>query len=465
MTTSPVAELCRITVFGPDKRVDLAVPVAISIAGLLPVLLRHTSEPATRNQVGATWVLQRLGGDPMQPTDTPESLDWHEGEQLYLRRTEAAFPQLYFDDVADGMASTVTGLPSRWKAEYNRWLFLGVAVALLGLVARVLLDPNVQQVSVALSILVSVALLGGAVAVARLELDPAMILLLGLGGAAFAALAAALGDGGLVAVQHFDSEPMFAAGSGAMAAAAVLILARVAVAPTIPFVPFGVVLLVGGMVALAEFLGLGAEMTQLEIAGTLSAAMLLVLVFSPRAVIRVAGLHVPQLPRTAEEMQQDIQPAPAPDLARRTIFADQCLAVVTVTTAAVLAVAAPILVGGGPYATALEVALLVTALVRAGSFQGIGQRIALTAAGGWGVAVVVLSLVARTTPTEQVFLLVVLGGGFVALLGAMARPVDRRMLPIWGHLANWLELFSAAATLPLVLELFGVYEWARGLMS
>ena len=42
MTTALTGELCRITVHGPERKVDLAVPSGTPVATLLPVLLRHT---------------------------------------------------------------------------------------------------------------------------------------------------------------------------------------------------------------------------------------------------------------------------------------------------------------------------------------------------------------------------------------------------------------------------------------
>ena len=54
MTTD---ELCRITVLGPDRRVDLAVPATTSVAMLLPVLVRHTAGQQEATLAGSSWVL------------------------------------------------------------------------------------------------------------------------------------------------------------------------------------------------------------------------------------------------------------------------------------------------------------------------------------------------------------------------------------------------------------------------
>jgi len=55
------ADLCRITVHGPDGRADLAIPAAATFGLLLPVLARHVNRGQDE---GKDWVLQRLGEPP-----------------------------------------------------------------------------------------------------------------------------------------------------------------------------------------------------------------------------------------------------------------------------------------------------------------------------------------------------------------------------------------------------------------
>lgn len=465
MPTIPAGNLCRITVFGPDKRVDLAVPVSLPVSNLMPLLLKHTSTPSTRNEPGASWVLQRLGQAPMQPSDTPESLDWNEGEQLYLRSTENSFPEMKFDDLAHGMATSIINQPGRWRAEYNHRLFLGLSVAMLVLIGKVLLDPHLQRLSWVGAAAFAIELVIGSVLIGRNEGDRSMIVVLGLAGCVFAALGAVVGGYGLSSATSFEPEPVLAGGLVLTATAGVLILSRLAWAPMMPFIPFGALIAVGLAAALAEYLYLESGWNSLEIAGTLGTGMLLVLIYAPRSMIRAAGLRVPQLPRTAEEMQQDIEPSSAPEVTARTVFADQCLAMVTIATAVVLGFAVPVLARGGWFGWSLAIALSVAALIRSGVFKAVWPRVSLAFTGAWGVAQVALVLVQHASPGLLAIVLIALASGFVALQAAMIRPHDRRLLPIWGRVANHLELLSAAVALPIVLQLFGVYGWARGLMQ
>jgi len=53
----------------------------------------------------------------------------------------------------------------------------------------------------------------------------------------------------------------------------------------------------------------------------------------------------------------------------------------------------------------------------------------------------------------------------VALLAASGELPGRRMLPVWGQLADNLELLSSLALLPLLLQVFHVYAHFRALIK
>ena len=144
-------QLCRITVIGPTRKVDLAVPARMPVASLMPVLVRHTTD-VTRVPDGAaaeeSWVLQRLGQTPFELSGTPETLDWLEGEELHLRPAEDPLPELDFDDLAEGVATVVNRRADRWQPEYRRVLFIVLSLVAMGLLAAVLVDrgPVLPQV-------------------------------------------------------------------------------------------------------------------------------------------------------------------------------------------------------------------------------------------------------------------------------------------------------------------------------
>src|SRR6202046_3601094 len=116
-------DLCRITVVGPSRRVDIALPGYVSFADLFPAVARYAGldGPDVVGEKGG-WVLRRLGQEPFSPAMTPLQAGLHDGEMIYLRPPRAPLPQLAFDDVADVIATRVNDEPGRWQPRHARWV-------------------------------------------------------------------------------------------------------------------------------------------------------------------------------------------------------------------------------------------------------------------------------------------------------------------------------------------------------
>jgi hypothetical protein len=117
-------EVCRLTVQTPDRRCDLALPVVAPIGEVLPVVL---ADPAADTDHGA-WVLQRLGGPPLDTGATPEGLGLLDGTTLYLSPAAMPLPEAEFDDVSDGLAQSVSARADQWRPEFSRYLLLAAAL-------------------------------------------------------------------------------------------------------------------------------------------------------------------------------------------------------------------------------------------------------------------------------------------------------------------------------------------------
>ena len=79
--------MCRITVVGPQKRVDLALPGYIPFAELFPVVARFAGlDRAAAGQAASGWVLQRLGQAPFPLDATPQQAGLRDGELIRFRR-------------------------------------------------------------------------------------------------------------------------------------------------------------------------------------------------------------------------------------------------------------------------------------------------------------------------------------------------------------------------------------------
>lgn len=462
-------DLCRVTVVGPDRRVDLAVPLSLPVAALMPALLRHTSTSAEAagpvEHPGDGWVLQRLGQPPMSGTETPASLHWLEGERLFLRRHEHALPQRLVDDIADGVAESVGAGPGRWLPEHSRRLF-AVLAALAGAVVLSLPLRGAPSGDPALAaLLAGLAGLVAAPVVARMCRDDALAGVLGTLGGLGLAVAAALHRPGGRSMWTPTVDQVTVAGLAAAGAAVALLVVGIGWGGMTRWAPFGVLGGVGALAASAGSMHSIMAWDGEQVAGAAATAMIGVLIFSPRAVARVAGLRVPQLPRTSAELQFDIEPMTSAEVQRRAAVATECLTAVTISAAVALGWFGVTLMTAGGFATALGAVVALATAIRAAATRSVGQRLALTGAVAVLAAALAESVAMWLPPGWQWVEMVALAAGLAALLTAMCRPPGRRMAPIWLHLANGLETLTAVALVPLLLQLFGVYAWALGLIG
>jgi len=468
--TSAQAELCRITVFGPAGRADLAVPVSIPVAGLLPVLLKHTTDPNEHIVAGVevtgerSWVLQRLGEPPLDPEGTPESLEWLEGETFYVRPAANPLPELAFDDIADGMATAVGRQKDRWRPEFSRWLFLTLGVGAIALMGAMAVGAGTTLSSTITAAILGGLLAGASIPVSRKVEDQPLALVLAVPGLLLTGLAGAIAADGVSAA--FDLRPASVSLGGLTMAIASLVLLGAAMlwAKELPVVPIGVLLATGFTAFLTMRVYLDMELTPASASGVYATIALAILVIVPKLVIRMARLRGPQLPRTAEELQTDIDPLDAEQIIERTKNADRYLTVFMVAASLVFIFSYPALFEAPGWApTTLALLVTVSALVRSGGFLSAWQRIALVVAGVVGCVQLVLTYGESISLGWRSVVLVVLVITLIALMLAVLRPPTRRLVPIWVQRAQWIESLVAAATIPVLLQILGVYAWARGL--
>jgi type VII secretion integral membrane protein EccD len=455
------SETCRLTVAGPGRRADLTVPATVTIGELLPLLLRHVIDEADRAQ---PWVLQRLGEDPLDPDQTPETLDLREGDVVYLRPAPDAMPALVFDDIAAGVADEVARRADRWRPAFTRWLLLAASGATL---AAFLLGVSLDRSQGGGAVIFGVAAViaaGASVLFTRLLADIGSGLLTGLAAVAFAiaeGLAAEL-DGAQQAVSRtaltFGATNVVLAGfSAAAVAAAVLIAARAApAAPYIAVLTAAVAAIAGGYLVRAAHLDAAGALATLAVAVYLAGAL------GARLALRFARLRLPYPPANAEELQMDIEPEPGSRLRQRTASAIGFLNGLAIGSAVVCAAAFAELAAhpSGP-GWALSALLGAALVLRARIIVGMWQRVSLAVAGTLGIALTLMSVAAHGGPPFRVAALAVLPVAAAVLLAASRGLPGRRMLPAWGQLTDVLDVVTALALAPVLLELIGVFSLLR----
>jgi type VII secretion integral membrane protein EccD len=463
--TTIQAEVCRVTVLAPTGRMDFAVPLSVTVAGLLPVLVRRLVDAAeTDADADTRWVLQRLGGPPLDPHGTPESLGWLDGDEFHLRPADEQLPELMFDDIADGMATTIDAHRGRWRPEFNQRLFLGLSIAAFPLLAVVLLVTGTTRDSAIGSLVIAAVLLAAAiVAGVRIKDDDILVLLLGLAGCGFAGLGAAIVPAGPAAALRLAPGAVLSGGLGLAVAAAIVLVARGISGSRWPRGPFGVLVVSGVLAVVSQWLHVVMALTPVRIAGTFTVLLLVLLVLAPRLAMRVAGLRGPQLPHTAEQLQENTEPLPAGEVGERTTLADDVLTVTVVSAVIGYVCSIPYLLAGGLFGVVLAILAASTMLLRARSMVRVWQRIPLVVGGSAGVVMIALAMAIGMGAVAANIVLILCCVLVLALLAAVRRPPKRRMMPIWGRYADWAETLTTIAMVPVLLQLFGLYAWARGL--
>jgi type VII secretion integral membrane protein EccD len=454
---SGFADQCRVTVHGPDGRVDLAIPTAATIGLLLPVVARHLTR---QSEEGGSWVLQRLGEPPLDFDATPELADLRDGDVLFLRPAEDPLPELTYDDLADGIAETIAARVDRWQSRSTRRILLGLAaVAAVALGAVVVLaDGSGGPQSVYCGL---IAFVLGVVAVAsqRFVADTTLSVVAGAAACGFAGLTGLLTSRDPADIGPVAAPSVLFAGlaAGVFAAALGLTSPRAT----------AVYATIGALSAAAVAGSVLILTTTLDVPGATTVVTLVLFLlgaFGPRLAIRYAQLRAPNLPRTAEELQQSVDPESASALAGRVAVADGYLTAM-ILASSVAAVIDTVLLVRTPSWTGVVLPLLIglAALLRARSLRSVWQRGGTIWAGALALSIVLVSAATSASMAGQVVALVTLLAACLLLLFSAWRLPTARLRPIWGQLADMVELWSAIALIPLLLVLTGTYTFFQAL--
>jgi type VII secretion integral membrane protein EccD len=459
MSVASGADTCRVTIVGPRRRVDLALPARIPFAELFPAMASYAGldEDAAR-QAPSGWVLQRLGEAPFPLEATPLQTGLRDGELIYLRPREAQLPQLAFDDVADVIASGIGDRPDRWGPRETRRVTLGAGALALaaGAVALLFSGPPWAKPAAAAGA-VAVLLLVGAALLSRAAGDSGAGAVLGYVALPYAFLAGMLGSADKSSLSHLGALDLL---SGFAAALLAAVVAAVAVAD-------GVGVFVGA--AAAALLGAGGAWLDYGFGGVGlagAAALMAALALALTPVIPAVAFHfgrvtLPPVPADADELRQDTLTVEGREVLARTAAADRVVTGAVSGIGLVCAGAEIALAFGHGWLPRLMCGVLGCALLlRSRVFRGRAQRLWLQVPGYSGL---VLLAVAATHGKPLVITLAPLVAGAAIVIGAGVWVSRHRPSPFWGRAAEVIDLLLICALVPLALGVAGVYTDIRGL--
>lgn len=456
VTSVANAQMCRLVVCGPDRRIEVAVPAHILVADLLPALLHHLgADLADTGMLHGGWVLQRLGETPFDADSTVASLGLNDGDTVHLRPRSDQIPPLDFDDLIDGVATGLRDRSGKWHPEMTRWAAHGSQVVLLatGLAALALPGPAALRATVA-AVVAIVALVAGFTVVQTLE-EYGLGLTYGASAVAYAGLAGLLAPGPR---PGFTGPYLFSAAAGMLAAALVGVVLLSRARPFFAAVLAAVLLVLGGvtLMAFVPLSGVAAASVVLLVGTVLNTVV-------PQLAFRLGGLRLDPLPTEREHVNQDLDPVPSQPLLDCGPVVDRYMTALYLGLALPVGVAM-VLAGSAPgWAPSTLVALVALLRLLAARPMASGwHRLALAAPAVAGLAAVLLDLT-RPYPAWQLLLPAVVVPVGVALLVVVARTLpQRRPMPYWGRAGDLLQTLAMLGALPVLLAILGVYQYARG---
>nr|WP_269810573.1 type VII secretion integral membrane protein EccD [Kineosporia rhizophila] len=448
--------MCRLTVHGPGRRFDLAVPTDIQLADLMPTLVGHAGEDLhEKGMAQGGWVLQRLGQEPLPLARTAAELELRDGEVLHLRPQQDSLPPVHFDDLVDGVMSTLVTRNDTWQPELTRRLLLGTMLAVLVLAAACLPLVMPPIASAANGYVVAAVLFGAAASSVRSFDQTRLGHVLALAAILHVVVAAAtIPVGEDLAASHLR---LLVGGVLAAAAAAVGFSVTGSGAP--------MYLGIGTLGLLAWLAGALVRSSFQHTAAIVGAVVVLLLAFAPGWAFWLSGLRLPPLPANADQLQEGIEPHPSRNVIERSAVADAFLTglLAALGTGMTVAVITLVVTADGISARLMAGALSGLALLHGRTLGGSGQRLAVVGPGLVGLAALAVSYLVTAEglgPMIAANLLWILALGLAVASGTVP---GRRMVPHWARAGEILHTMLAISLLPLLLLCVGVFTRLRGL--
>ncbi|MFE3795253.1 type VII secretion integral membrane protein EccD [Nocardia tengchongensis] len=467
-------DLARVTILAKHTQVDMAIPVDVPVALIIPSLVDMVDQHNRANDFDLDgepvepheWVLARIGQPPFSNSLSLAEQGVRDGELLMLESAERSAPAPLFDDIMYNVAIADADHFRGWSPSTARRTGSALAMAIMltgcfGLLAAPDAVPSWVRASVATA--VTLLLVTAGTVLARMYRDPASALVLG-----GCALPTAFTAGALFVPSHYG----WANGLlGAVLAGATALLAWRAsgVGPGL-FIGAATLTIFAIPSALV---GLLTELPLRAIGGGVATLGLAGLSLAPRLSILLARLPLPPVPAPGtpidptEDDPDDHRALPTLEALRaKSEQARDYLAGLVVATTVVVVAGAVTSVdpaAGRPFWPGFALALVCAAvlLFRSRTYAGAEQAVVLIAG---GAAIVLLILIgAALTQRQPLTVFGVALALFAATLVLGFLVPHRQATPPVRRAVELLEYVFVAAVAPLAFWVTGLYALVRGL--
>ncbi|GGI69264.1 hypothetical protein GCM10011581_02820 [Saccharopolyspora subtropica] len=451
-------QLCRLRLIIGSRALDMALPPDVALIDMLPGILRALGgKVADQGVEHEGWVLQRIGGTPLDETRTAEELGLLDGETIHVRPRAAALPPIDFDDLVAGIGEQTRTWDNRWSAERTRFMLLAFAAATFGLGALLLASGGLTPARMFTAAGAAVALVVTAAALNRALGDVVTATVLSLVAVPYAAIA------GWLLPTVFGAQAPSSAFCAALFGTTALALGMIGVGAARLIHISGLV--AGGQLTVITLIPAVTPATPAQAAGVGLLLCLVLTMFVPTASFRLAGLALPALPTRAEEFGQDIEPVPYRQVVHRSVVADHYMTALSATLGIVeLGIFGVLVTSGGLWELTLTAVGGLLLLMRARNLDSMYQRWALLLPGGLAVFAVVWRAAVLVPPFERLVLVFVAILLIAVLLAVASLTLPGRQLrPYWGRALDIFDTACILAVIPILLAVLNVYALVRGL--
>ncbi|MEU3273990.1 type VII secretion integral membrane protein EccD [Saccharomonospora sp. NPDC006951] len=463
MTSAMGTRLTKVTITTPKRGIDVALPEDVSVAELLPYILRHAGDDAadTGERHGG-WALRRPTGERLDPRQTLGAQEVRDGEVLHLVPGQVEWPELEYDDLVEAVASGARRYGRSWGRVATRKAGLALCVGVLSLgVLVTFLFRSPWLVPGLVMLIAAVVLTSVGVVLARAVPDAKA-------GAAFAGpalLYAFVGGLVITAPNHLGlwelGAPHLLLGSVALLLFGIVGYVGVGATGRI----FVAAIMIGVLSALGALFG--NSMSPDGAAALVLTIGIALLPGYPMLAIRMGRLPLPELPQRASDLLEDDKPKPTPLVFAAAARADEILSGLLLGLAVTSVFASFYLLahGGGPWLIMLTL-VAVALLLRARLFPVPRQRLPLLLGGVLAGGLLAYSFIDAPDDNAQVafFLMAV---GAIAMLIAFAGVVysKKNPSPYLGRIADILDVVAILALIPFAAYITGFFGYVQGLMA